>query len=483
MRHIHLLKEREKRWSVNLVDDAHQQQFMKTLFANTSTYWAYQQINPRLGVAKSDIWRYAQLLLYGGGYLDEDSTLEGSLDVLVKADDAIILTKESNTFSDECFKDDFHASDSGLARRFGLNRSHAVIERKVVANWAFFVEPKHPVFRRALENIVQLVKREHECRSLLKLAHYSHRWKVVMCVTGPTLLTVSVKEVLLESPNLSNFRLERRDFVDWGGRFKVDGPEAPKKELHYMLRMQRAMLTLLTTYIPSPLRELEMFGVDRDWEKEKEKERESNETAKEAAPLQLFTVFQGQVRPFKDENHARIFGYVTRKATPMDPAFFSTLPKGPDAPTGFLDSDLGKARLLELEGKIVCTVSQHHQRAYFVVANGSSHSFLSWDHLTAAMSAQNRTHDEAEVLDEEFVKSALLLPIGGFYGQEHLGNDELVSTSSGALYVLRNHTRTYCSFRDWDSFTSSRFAPSFRKALRVHDQRINSTLHAGECVD
>lgn len=354
MRHIHLLKEHEKRWSVNLVDDAHQQQFMKTLFANTSTYWAYQQINPRLGVAKSDIWRYAQLLLYGGGYLDEDSTLEGSLDVLVKADDAIILTRESNTFSDECFKDDFHASDSGLARRFGLNRSHAVIERKVVANWAFFVEPKHPVFRRALENIVQLVKREHECRSLLKLAHYSHRWKVVMCVTGPTLLTVSVKEVLLESPNLSNFRLERRDFVDWGGRFKVDGPEAPKKELHYMLRMQRDMLTLLTTYIPSPLRELEMFGVDRDWEREKESE--SNDTAKEAAPLQLFTVFQGQVRPFKDENHARIFGYVTRKATPMDPAFFSTLSKGPDAPTGFLDSDLGKARLLELEGKIVCTV-------------------------------------------------------------------------------------------------------------------------------
>ena len=96
-----------------------------------------------------------------------------------------------------------------------------------------------------------------------------------------------------------------------------------------MLRMQRDMLTLLSTYIPSPLRELEMFGVDRDWEKEKE--RESNDTAKEAAPLQLFTVFQGQVRPFKDENHARIFGYVTRKATPMDPAFFSTLSKGPDA--------------------------------------------------------------------------------------------------------------------------------------------------------
>ena len=483
MHHIHILKEREKRWTVNLVDDAHQQQFMKTLFANTSTYWAYQQINPRLGVAKSDIWRYAQLLLYGGGYLDEDSTLEGSLDVLVKADDAIILTKESNTFSDECFKDEFHASDSGLARRFGRNTSHINIE-KVVANWAFFVEPKHPVFRRALENIVELVRLEHQCRSALKLPHFSHRWKMVMCVTGPTLLTVSVKEVLLESPELTKVRLERRDFTDWGGRFKVDGPEAPKKELHYMLRMQRDMLTLLGSYIPSPLRELELLGVERAWEREKEREMEGNETSRDfLAPLQLFTVFRGQVRLFNDDSHARIFGYVTRKAIPVDPAFFSLLSKGPEAPKELTGSDLGKARLLKLEGKIVCTVSQHHQRAYFVIANGSSQAFLSWDHLTAVLAAQNKSHDDAEVLDEEFVKSAHLLPIGGFYGQEHLGNDELVSTSSGALYVLRNHTRSYCSFGDWDRFTSSRFAPSFRKALRVHEQRIRNTLHGGECVD
>ena len=66
LKHVHELSQRETNYTVHLVDDTAQHAFMRTRFANTSALWAFEAINPRIGVSKSDIWRYAQLLLYGG---------------------------------------------------------------------------------------------------------------------------------------------------------------------------------------------------------------------------------------------------------------------------------------------------------------------------------------------------------------------------------------------------------------------------------
>jgi mannosyltransferase OCH1-like enzyme len=48
--------------------------------------WAYNAINPKLGAAKADVWRYAVMWCYGGFYMDYDS------DFSVLLDDAILPT-------------------------------------------------------------------------------------------------------------------------------------------------------------------------------------------------------------------------------------------------------------------------------------------------------------------------------------------------------------------------------------------------------
>lgn len=55
LQHIHALKLRETKYTVHLVDDTQQHRFIDTVFANTSTQWAFHQISPKVGVSKSDI--------------------------------------------------------------------------------------------------------------------------------------------------------------------------------------------------------------------------------------------------------------------------------------------------------------------------------------------------------------------------------------------------------------------------------------------
>ena len=55
-------------------------------FPSPLIQWAYNAINPKLGAAKADVWRYAVMWCYGGFYMDYDS------DFTVLLDDAILPT-------------------------------------------------------------------------------------------------------------------------------------------------------------------------------------------------------------------------------------------------------------------------------------------------------------------------------------------------------------------------------------------------------
>lgn len=199
--HIRRLVAREalSNWTVHLEDNAAQLRFMETHFANTSTLWAFRQISPRIGNAASDIWRYSLLLLWGGVYLDDDSFIEAPFETMVQPNDSLILTREPNAYTDECYIDSFSMSDTSLAERFPPKvRVQEINGGRTLVSWAVFAEPKHPFIRRTLENIVELIRLEYLRKSALKLRYYDHKWKIVMCTTGPTVLTVSVKQVLLE---------------------------------------------------------------------------------------------------------------------------------------------------------------------------------------------------------------------------------------------------------------------------------------------
>jgi mannosyltransferase OCH1-like enzyme len=67
-------------WNVNICDNQCKDQFMNENFRQTSLLWAYNIINPLIGAARADVWRYAVLYLNGGYYMDEDSDMKTPLD-------------------------------------------------------------------------------------------------------------------------------------------------------------------------------------------------------------------------------------------------------------------------------------------------------------------------------------------------------------------------------------------------------------------
>lgn len=69
-----------KNWNITVCDNACKDKFMNKVFAGTSILWAYNAINPLVGAAKADIWRYSVLFTYGGVYLDDDSDIRKPLD-------------------------------------------------------------------------------------------------------------------------------------------------------------------------------------------------------------------------------------------------------------------------------------------------------------------------------------------------------------------------------------------------------------------
>ena len=62
-------------WQFHILDDNDVKVFMNTYFNNTKILWAFDHINPKFMPAKIDIWRYATLWMYGGGYMDIDSNI------------------------------------------------------------------------------------------------------------------------------------------------------------------------------------------------------------------------------------------------------------------------------------------------------------------------------------------------------------------------------------------------------------------------
>jgi mannosyltransferase OCH1-like enzyme len=62
-------------WIINICDNQCKDEFMNTVFANTSVTAAYNLINPVAYASKADIWRYCVLYTYGGLYLDDDSLI------------------------------------------------------------------------------------------------------------------------------------------------------------------------------------------------------------------------------------------------------------------------------------------------------------------------------------------------------------------------------------------------------------------------
>lgn len=207
-------------WHFNLCDNDCKDAFMNTVFKNTSILWAYNILNPAIGTSKVEIWRLAVLFIYGGLYIDDDSIIWDPLDKVVEIGDKFIVGKEGYDYDDRCYVNEYSISNHSLNIRFGEKNNERLFGGKFFLNWILFSAPGSPIILRTFEHIVQLIKAEYLCTSLIKMSKSDHRGKLLMCATTYP-ITLSCRELVLENfPDLG-LRVAGEWFKEYHAVMKV----------------------------------------------------------------------------------------------------------------------------------------------------------------------------------------------------------------------------------------------------------------------
>jgi mannosyltransferase OCH1-like enzyme len=207
-------------------------------------------ISPAAGAAKADIWRYAVLYTYGGAYIDDDSDMKVPLDRFIEPLDTMIVTKERNQFNaDTCYIPRYHLSNlhtfrNETARRMNIFSGH------ILPNWAMISAPRHAFLKRSMENIVEIIRYEYFQESVLRHLKGAYRWSAIMCSTGPSMMTASSREIVIENPIGLNYKVAGMDFKDYGGKFKAVSVKVRDDPNHYMNMHKKKHIHLLASYLP-----------------------------------------------------------------------------------------------------------------------------------------------------------------------------------------------------------------------------------------
>ena len=188
-------------------DDRDCEHFMRTA-AEPWMRWAYFSINPSVGAARADIWRYAVLHHCGGVYLDLDSTLIGSLREWLDHSTAAVSC-EANTVSE---------FDLNMARRLNISTDGLVGGKCVRAQWFLASPARHPVMRKVLEVVAENVARYQNANGFGMTMHMKATF-----ITGPMAWTRAVNIVRAQRQQGSGRPL-REYAADFGGHAPASDP-------------------------------------------------------------------------------------------------------------------------------------------------------------------------------------------------------------------------------------------------------------------
>jgi mannosyltransferase OCH1-like enzyme len=178
------IKERNPGWKINYFDNDAKDAYMKDVWGNTSVYAVYDVLNPVISCSRPEIWRLVTLYHYGGIYMDDDSTIGVPFDSIVKDTDRYIAGQERYDYDpDRCYIDAFRLSKVAMDKRFpNTNPSIKPFENRFFMNWAIATAPRHPLIRRVLETIVEIIQAEYKGKPYVKYVGQD-RGKRLMCST------------------------------------------------------------------------------------------------------------------------------------------------------------------------------------------------------------------------------------------------------------------------------------------------------------
>ena len=150
---IEFFKKLNPEYKYHLYNDDDMDKFVNENFNDEITE-CYNKLN--IIVAKVDFWRYLVLYKYGGVYLDMDSSIEKSLNLLIKDEDEAIITAEGNP--------------------------------NLYVQWALIFSKQHPILKKTIELVVNNIKNNSYPSDI-------HQ------TTGPSVYTREINEINMELLN------------------------------------------------------------------------------------------------------------------------------------------------------------------------------------------------------------------------------------------------------------------------------------------
>jgi mannosyltransferase OCH1-like enzyme len=309
-------------WGINMVDNYAKDQFMEKYFPNTSILHAYHNIHPHAKVAASDIWRYAALYLFGGVYMDDDSSLSMPFEKMIEAEDTFIVSHESNRFKDDCYVPQYNLSNYYNHNTYNTTIFHQYLGDRTLVTWLMMIAPRHPLMLQVLRYIVDVHHHEYSRMKAIKLHRFDARWKSVMCGTGPPLVTATIRAEMLKRdlglPEHFNFtiKLMRKDFMDYGGIFKVDFTQnfVNGESSHYMVYMNKHNIPLLASYKRLTIADIEGVPITDPTQKH------------------LYLVQNGSLHPFPNYDTFMAMGFHLRYVVHLADDEFAALAVGDKLP-------------------------------------------------------------------------------------------------------------------------------------------------------
>lgn len=229
--HSKLIDNIKDSWNINLIGQVEMDHFMSFFFADTSTLWFYNNINDGMKVATSDIFRYALLYVFGGVYLDDDCGIS-DLDNHIYPNDSMIVSNENNVY-EECYDDKYTLSSKQAASFYNIQEDKALASHnnRPIIQWALMSEPFHPILQKTLVSIVDLLKHEYFLDPVANplsdkgvAAPSHHGYRLIICITGPSVYTANVRDFVLSSKNSEySLRFSGLDYAEFNGMYEVKG--------------------------------------------------------------------------------------------------------------------------------------------------------------------------------------------------------------------------------------------------------------------
>jgi mannosyltransferase OCH1-like enzyme len=180
LKNINKIKALNKNWEYRFFDDVQVAEFIRSNY-DQNVVDLFERINPLYGAARADLFRYLLIYKLGGVWLDIKSSVNASLDEVIRADDTIIFSQWESRIGE---------AYQGMPQIDPLLRKIAGGE---LQQWHIIAEPRNPFIKAVINRVM------HNIANYSQDAYGVGRLGVLR-VTGPSAYTMAIGPILKKFP-------------------------------------------------------------------------------------------------------------------------------------------------------------------------------------------------------------------------------------------------------------------------------------------